>query len=485
MKLYTSLCLAVLVGATTAAKAQEAPDGVTASEETAEAPVAAAPAEAKPVEEVAPPASVAPAPAETERTQQEAPVDDLSLPENNRGIRLKAETSAWSVGGYGEAVFSNRYYGYDTNEDYKGFGYNDPVVDLARVVFFVGYKFSDYISFNSEIELEHGGTGATMEYEWDEAGEFEVEIEAGGEVVLEQAYLEIALGDWLQLPLKLNLRIGHILVPMGMSSYYHLPTMIPATSRPESEAAIIPVTWHEDGIELATSYKRFRLQLQLVPGLNSAGFSTASFVAGGMQTAFETVRARDWGVAARLQYTGLRGLLLGTSVFTSNTTKNRPKRDLEDYNGRVILADIHARYRNGPLRVNALGIYGWLDDSAIISLRNLSLARALNVPRTTVAKEAYAAYIEASLDVLRLILPGTRHRIDVFTRVEAYDSVAASAVSGADAPRYERRTLTVGLNYFPHPRVVFKAEFLNRWLNVDNDWARNQEELNFGMGFVL
>ena len=48
----------------------------------------------------------------------------------------------------------------------------------------LGYDFGKGWSMGMEIEFEHGGTESAIEIENEEGGEYEAEIERGGEVAL-------------------------------------------------------------------------------------------------------------------------------------------------------------------------------------------------------------------------------------------------------------------------------------------------------------
>src|SRR5689334_14275732 len=89
-----------------------------------------------------------------------------------------------SIGGYGEFV-------YDHPVDHGA----QSASDTLRAVVYAGYRFNDWIVFNSEIEFEH----------------------AGGEVSVEFAYLDFHLRDWAQL------RVGNLLVPIGFVNELHEP----------------------------------------------------------------------------------------------------------------------------------------------------------------------------------------------------------------------------------------------------------------------
>lgn len=95
-----------------------------------------------------------------------------------------------------------------------------------------------------EIEFEAGGAGTAVETKIRRNGEYETEIEKGGEVALEQFHI-----TRLILP-ELNVRVGHIIVPVGLTNFNHEPINFFGTSRPEGETTIIPSTWHETGLEI-------------------------------------------------------------------------------------------------------------------------------------------------------------------------------------------------------------------------------------------
>jgi hypothetical protein len=389
--------------------------------------------------------------------------------------RPELRPEGWSIGGYGEVLLSTRFFHPDPKQTSS---YRQTDIDLARLSFFVNDRIADWLTFSAEIEFEHGGTGASKEVEWDEFGEIETEIEKGGEVAIEQAYLEAHLTR------NVGLRAGHLLVPVGMTSSYHLPTMFSSTHRPESEGHLIPLVWHETGAEVFLRTRSLSLRLQAASGLDSTGFSSERWVAGGAQGAFETTLSNDVGLALAVDYTGLPGTLLGVSGYTSNSTHNRPKREIDDVDARVYLGDLHLRGQYGPLRLRGMAMLGKLTNADRITDANASLSNAFGAPRTPVGSAAYAYYVEAAYDVLGALVPQTQHRLDLFARFDGYDTMWRPP-KDLDNPLLERRVVTVGLNYFPHPRVVLKAEYVSRWINQAGAWGLRQSEANAALGFVL
>ena len=56
----------------------------------------------------------------------------------------------------------------------------------SRFVLAFDYKFNSKWILGAEIEFESGGTGTAFELENTENGEYETEVEKGGEVAIEQ-----------------------------------------------------------------------------------------------------------------------------------------------------------------------------------------------------------------------------------------------------------------------------------------------------------
>ena len=132
------------------------------------------------------------------------------------------------------------------------------------------YKFNSKWILGLEIEFESGGTGTAYELENTENGEYETEVEKGGEVAVEQFHITRLITP------AFNVRAGHIIVPVGQNNAHHEPLNFFGTVRPEGETSIIPNTWHETGLEFfgqfGKGYASFNYQAMVVAGLNANGF---------------------------------------------------------------------------------------------------------------------------------------------------------------------------------------------------------------------
>ena len=183
----------------------------------------------------------------------------LAVTAQEKGTRL-------TLGGYGEAVmtrnfYSDKYMRYTDAANYKdaeGHGR----ADLPHVVFYVGYDFGNGWSMSSEIEFEHGGTESAMEIEEEEGGEYESEVERGGEVALEQFWIQ---KSWSR---AANLRMGHIIVPVGGTNQHHMPTEFFTVYRPEGENTIMPCKYNSIEVVFYQGLKEAKRALKLQKGSN-------------------------------------------------------------------------------------------------------------------------------------------------------------------------------------------------------------------------
>ena len=127
------------------------------------------------------------------------------------------EYDKFRFGGYGEMAAS--YKDYDFNRFKHSSGSpkrNRGEISIPRFVLAFDYKFSPKWILGSEIEFEYGGTGVAREIEWfEENGEYETEIEKGGEVALEQFHITRLINK------HINVRFGHMILPVGLTNTHH------------------------------------------------------------------------------------------------------------------------------------------------------------------------------------------------------------------------------------------------------------------------
>jgi hypothetical protein len=380
------------------------------------------------------------------------------------------------IEGYGEMVYSHFDFGPDQKSGDSGSPSDSRAeIDISRFVLEFKSCLSEKIHFETEIEFEHGGVGSALELDFEEFGEFEQEVEKGGEIELEQFHVTYSFST------AVNLRLGHFIVPVGLINKAHKPTQFFTARRPEAETGLIPTTWHETGAELFGQFGNFAYRFLLVNGLDSSGFSSKHWIIEGRQGRFEQVKITDVALATTLDYTGIGGLYIGVSAYHGGSTDNRPKPDMTGIDGDVTVFDLHAAVDRGPLVARALFLNGNIENADLISSKNSRLSTNLNVPRTPVAKTARAAYAEVGYDVFAFFASSTKYKLYPFLRYEYYNSMQEVDAGIFADPRFERKLLSFGLNFMPAPNVVVKTEYSHRTFG-DND-INDENTFSVGLGF--
>ena len=255
--------------------------------------------------------------------------------------------SRLSLGGYGEAVMTRNFYSDNVNRYSKADDYKDAKghnrFDLPHAVIMLGFDFGRGWTFGSELEFEHGGTESAVEMEAEETGEWEKEIERGGEVALEQLWINKEFRPWIQV------RAGHMVVPVGSLNSNHLPNEFFTVYRPEGEATILPSTWHQTGISVWGNYKWMRYEVMALPALNSCFFSKDAWVHYGATSPFEFTPANNIAVAARLDFFPVQGLRLSASGYFGNSFNNTLQSDFngkyKDVKGAVTIGSFDMEYK--------------------------------------------------------------------------------------------------------------------------------------------
>ena len=396
----------------------------------------------------------------------------------------KVTKSRLTVGGYGEAVYTRNFYSdnmfrYSHPDRYKdspGHGR----VDLPHVVINIGYDFGHGWTMGSEIEFEHGGNEVAVEMEAEETGEFEHEIERGGEVALEQFWIQKSFCK------ALNIRIGHIIVPVGQTNNAHLPTQFFTCYRPEGEFNILPCTWHETGVSIWGKIGKWSYEAVVVPGLNSNMFNNANWVKNGCASPYEFKVANNLAGALRIDNYSVKNLHIGISGYIGNSFNNdivtNEADKYKDVKGTVLIGTAEFDYKNNGLIIRGNFDYGHLNDADIISAynKNQNHQSFSPYPRSLVGEEAVALGGEVAYDIFHCMKRTGERQLFVFGRYDYYDSYIpyASAITMYDWT--ERHVMTLGLNYYPIKQVVVKAEFSERFLK---EQYNNEPMISFGVAY--
>ena len=347
-----------------------------------------------------------------------------------------------SIGGYGEVYGSTTLPGaIGGAEGAEG----RAVVDALRSVLYVGYKFSDRLLVNSELELEHGTTGGTVS-------------SGGGSFSAEMLSLDFLLDR------ALNLRGGVLLVPVGFINEVHEPAFFHGVQRPIVERAIIPTTWRAGGAgAFGEIGERLSYRTYLVTSFNALGFSTDG-LRGGRQKANREL-ARDLSWVGRLDYAMTTDSFVGVSAYVGRQGQNQ----LIDGVRRGVFMQLyegHVQMMWRGLEVRALGAIVMLDHAGALSRQ----------AGTTVANVLYGGYVEIAYDLLedtRTFAP--------WVRISRLDTQAAVPNGWPRDATRDRLVTEVGLTYRPLPEVVLKTNYRVQLQAV----GQAPDTFEIGMGYVF
>jgi hypothetical protein len=328
------------------------------------------------------------------------------------------ESETTSVGGYGEVHYTNAT------------GPNTPgIVNVRRFVLYLAHTFSEKLAFRSELELEDAKI---------EGGE------AGGEVALEQLYL-----DYLISP-AFTIRAGLVLPPVGIVNEIHEPPTFNGVDRPAFDQVVIPTTWREIGVGAVGAIpgsSGLSYRVYLMNGLKAAGFTAASGIRGGRQEGKEASFANP-SVTGRLEWVR-PGLRLGGSFWYGGSANQDSLLGTGAFDNAVALVSADARYDVGPFMFRGV-------------VANISVADADAIDAvyaTQVGSRIAGGYIEAAYNVLSALAPASAQRLNAFLRYENFNTQAGVPAGVVKDETLARRVTTFGLSYKPVYNVVFKGDY--------------------------
>lgn len=408
----------------------------------------------------------------------------IALVMNTLQAQEEEKKSKLTIGGYGEAVYTRNFYSDNMYRYSHASSYANAKshgrFDLPHVVVNLGYDFGHGWSMGTEIEFEHGGNEMAVEIEAEETGEFEHEIERGGEVALEQFWIQKSFGKGF------NIRMGHLVVPVGQTNKAHMPTEFFTCYRPEGEFTILPCTWHETGISLWGKLGSWRYEAMVIPALNSNMFNNTNWVKNGSASAYEFRVANHLAGVLRVDNYSVKNLHFGVSgyigncfnndIVTNEFSDNSPYKDVK---GTVVIGTAEFDYKANGLVLRGNFDYGYLSEANLVSSwnKNQNHQSFSPYPRSQVGEKAIACGGEAAYDIFRPMKSISDQKLYVFGRYDYYDSYIPSALTLTDYQWTDRHVMAFGLNYYPTDQIVIKAEYAKRFLK-----AQYNDEPSFSIG---
>lgn len=337
-----------------------------------------------------------------------------------------------SLGGYGEVLYENFS---ASRQDGRLSGRTDQL-DALRAIVYVGYKFSDRILFNSEIEFEHAHTGQ------------------GGVVEMEFAYLDHRISP------QFGVRAGLLLLPVGILNEQHEPPTFPGARRTDVETAIIPSTWRENGIGVFGAVGDLSYRAYVVNGFDAvgggssrAGGFSASGLRGGRQSGARAI-AEDFALALRADYTGVLGLTVGGAAYfgQAGQGRNLPAGfGTGTLEANTYIWELHALYQARGLDLRALYVQAGVGDVAA-----LNAARGLT-GSASIGERLEGWYLQASYDILRPTR--SAHQLAPFVRYEELNTQARVPAGFSADPANDQRIFTLGATWKPIFQVALKADY--------------------------
>ncbi|HTO71592.1 MAG TPA: hypothetical protein VMR31_17155 [Myxococcota bacterium] len=385
------------------------------------------------------------------RAQLAAPEEATTLTSQNgfgpAASKVYQIAKGVSIGGYLEGHYAIRGFGDARQSD---------EMNLDREVLYVGYKFNDWMTWNSELEFENGGT------------------ERGGSVAVEFSTL-----DFLFDP-RLNGRVGVLLLPMGITNEVHEPPFYYSTFRSAVETQIIPGTWAEYGAGFFGNLgESLSYRIYMVDGLNALGYNSAGF-ADAPQGASQA-RADDLAFVGRVDFHPLEGLNVGGSYFVGGAGQGQ-KLDISGTEFKVPKArtsiwELHSTYRWRGLTTNAMFAM-----SRVANAGQLSELFTLNGnEEPVISRRMFGGYVEVAYDIMPLIRPGSEMSLEPFFRWEYLDTQNDVPLGFEPDLAWKQRIWVPGIQFKPIPNIVFKLDYRN----VDDFANKQGDQVDIGFGLVF
>ena len=379
---------------------------------------------------------------ETSNAQVGFTTVDTDFSHNGMGAaasKIYISKSPLSIGGYGEMFFAAP----DNGENFA---------DVYRFVPYIGYKFTDNIILNTEIEFEHGGANG-----------------GSGEAIIEFMYLDFLMYQ------AFNVQIGHVLTPMGLINLRHEPTLFNTIQRPNTERYLLPSTWHTNGAiaygsfgDTGLSYNAGIIQAL---DLNNGDAGDKKQIRSGRAGSSKESTYNNAAFVGRLDYRGINGLLVGGSVYYGSMTQGTPS----GVDG--VMYDLHATYEIAGFKAKGVYTATKVNDADKIALDNANGASIT---------DANGYYVNAEYDLLASV--GTTYRLPIFAQYDYINPTATvvdatnTEISAPDLDA-ESATTTVGINFFPHEQVVLKLDYA--MTDVENNTIEDYNTLSVGLGFIF
>lgn len=358
---------------------------------------------------------------------------------------LYAQEESTSIGGYGEVHYV------DVEGSPRG------TVDVPRFIIFLEHSFNADISFMSELEVEHTKL---------EGGE------EGGEVALEQAYINYKLSD------RTTLRGGLMLIPMGIINETHEPPTFNGVTRPAFDRVILPTTWREIGVGVngtIPGMEEIRYRLLATSGLNSDNFSPSNGIRGGRYEG-AVAPMNNLALSGKVEYVE-EGYRIGAWGYYGGSSNNNVELGTGLFDAGVSIVGLDARASIGDLDLR--GVFAAIDISAADTINGIRRRDTLGAP---IGSGIGGGYIEAAYNIMSLVDSESGARLMPFVRYEAFNTQSSMPAGYSASDANKRAIITTGLTFKPTYNTAFKIDWA---INDDGTDADRPGVFSMGLGWYF
>lgn len=346
-----------------------------------------------------------------------------------------------SIAGYGD-VFYSRY----LNQSKNAIG------DALRFVPYIGYKVSDKIVINSELEIEHAGIGNVT-------------------TRVPEVYTEFVYTDFL-LNRHFNFRTGLILLPISITNEFHEPTVYNGVFRPEVEQTLVPTVWRDLGLMAYGDITRgFTYKISLTNGLRTD--PVKDWIKEGRQRGAKA-NMNEIAGTFRINYEGISGLTIGSALYYGGASAGEGGKNKPTYAEKalytIFVSDM--QYQAHNWNIKAMYVAGMASgDSTYKAVKGRSA-------------QVEGFYFQAGYNIWPWLSERPDQLLFPYLRYEQYDLHKKVFIGEQDKNKWNA-VFVSGINFYPHPQIVFKADYMIRSKTVNKFEPDEKTQLNVGLGFIF
>lgn len=298
-----------------------------------------------------------------------------------------------------------------------------------------------------EVEFEHGGAGSSMEFDnFEEFGEYETEIEKGGEVVLHEIYYEKYFDN------KVELKAGKAPLFISLGSILTNPKSHLAVNASDAEARMLPIDWTETGVQAQRNFGPLKVGVGVVNGLDSEFYNSPTWIGNGYQRRFESTNTDDLAGLLNLEYGSVKeGYGFAVAGYYGDSQNNRYKKDKLTVPAHVTLITAMLNYRLGRFGIMGQSIWGSLENADMVSAANNNMASAVKPKQPNLGSKAALQTIQLSYmltDDLGIYVQ--REHVNTFEDVTGNNYID---------PRYDSETNSIGITQWWDQYCFVKVQY--------------------------